>query len=138
MSGFRYIVGLYTQAAFYLFAGLNHFINPAFYLDLIPKYLPYHEGINFLSGAVEIAFAFGLLWVQSRRWAALGIVLMLVAFVPSHVYFINIGGCVANGLCVPLWVGWLRLVIVHPLLMWWAWRYFSSTKSSRINEKTEN
>lgn len=117
----KHKISLYLQAAFYLFAGTNHFINPAFYLDLIPDYLPYHDAINLVSGVVEIGFGIGLLFPSTRKLAALGIIAMLIAFIPSHWYFIQIGGCVDGGLCAPLWVGWVRLVIIHPLLIYWAW-----------------
>jgi HAMP domain-containing protein len=25
-------------------------------------------------------------------------------------------------LCVPMWVAWLRLFLIHPLLIWWVWQ----------------
>lgn len=114
-------ISLYLQSAFYVFAGVNHFIDPAFYVDLIPPYIPYHEFINIASGVIEILFGIGLVFPQTHRFAAYGIIAMLIAFIPSHIYFVQIGGCVENGLCAPLWVGWLRLVVIHPLLIWWAW-----------------
>ncbi|MGY8982552.1 MAG: hypothetical protein ACKVJ9_08955, partial [Cytophagales bacterium] len=56
-----------------------------------------------------------------QKIGALGIVILLICFIPSHVYFIQIGSCVTDGLCVAPWMGWLRLIIVHPLLIFWAW-----------------
>ncbi len=114
---------LYIQALFYMFAGLNHFINPQFYLDLIPPYLPLHFEINVFSGFVEVLFGVGLLFNKSRKWAAFGIITMLIAFIPSHVYFIQVDGCIPDGLCAPLWIGWIRLILVHPLLIFWAWNH---------------
>ena len=114
-------VSLYIQVGFYLFAGVNHFIDPEFYLDLIPDYLPAHDFINQLSGIIEIVFGIGLFFKGSRKFSALGIIVMLLAFIPSHVYFIQIGSCVEGGLCVSEWVGWLRLILIHPLLILWAW-----------------
>ena len=58
---------------------------------------------------------------KRRKKAAIGIVLLLVAFIPAHVHFIQSGGCFEESLCVPLWVAWLRVFPVHPLLMAWAW-----------------
>lgn len=112
---------LYLQVAFYLFAGANHFLNPEFYTGLIPEYLPFHHFINIASGVIEIVLALGLLFPVTRRFSGYGIILMLISFIPSHVYFIQIGGCIEDGLCTSLVVAWIRLVIVHPLLMIWAW-----------------
>ncbi len=112
---------LYLQVGFYLLAGANHFINPDFYAGLIPDYLPYHTLINIASGAIEFALGLGLLFSTTRKYSAYTIILMLIAFIPSHVFFIQIGGCVEGGLCTSLTVAWVRLVIIHPLLILWAW-----------------
>jgi len=115
-------ISLYLQTFFYVFAGSNHFINPEFYFPLIPEYLSgLSVEINIASGLIEILFGIALLFSKTRKMAALGIVLMLVAFIPSHVYFIQIGSCIEGGLCVPAWIGWTRLLIIHPLLIWWAY-----------------
>lgn len=106
---------------FYLVAGANHFVNPEFYLPLIPDYLPWKNAINFWSGIAEIILAFGFTFPKTRKWAAIGVVAMLIAFIPSHWHFIQIGGCVEGGLCVPEWVPWVRLFPLHFLLMAWAW-----------------
>ena len=108
--------------AFYFLAGLNHFINPAFYTPLIPPYLGDEALINNLAGIAEIGLGLLVIPVKTRKWAVYGIMAMLLAFLPSHLYFIEIGGCVQTGLCVPAWVAWVRLILVHPLLMLWAWK----------------
>jgi uncharacterized membrane protein len=108
-------------AAFFTLAGLNHFVMPAFYLPLIPDYLPSPDHINTMAGIVEIILGIGLLIAPLRQWAAWGIIALLIAFIPSHIYFIQIGACVEGGLCVPAWVAWVRLLLIHPLLIGWAW-----------------
>ncbi|MDB9754866.1 hypothetical protein OAB20_01085 [Winogradskyella sp.] len=107
--------------AFYTFAGSYHFINPEFYADLIPDYLPYHSVINYASGLLEISLALGVALPKTRLVAVKGIIVLLILFVPSHVYFIQIGSCVESAFCVTPWVAWVRLLIVHPLLIFWAW-----------------
>ena len=115
-------LSLYLQSLFYIIAGLNHFINPEFYYPLIPDYLSGLSGfINSLSGTVEIGFGASLLIPKQRKRAVYGIIVMLIAFIPSHVYFIQIGSCITGGLCVDEWVGWVRLIVIHPLLILWAY-----------------
>ncbi len=114
-------VGLYLMVLLYLVAGINHFINPEGYLRLIPPYIPEHELMNLLAGVFEVVFALGLLFPQTRKLAAWGIILMLIAFIPAHIYFIELDSCIPDGLCVSEWVGWFRLIIIHPFLLWWAW-----------------
>ncbi len=116
----KYSLNVLVMALFYAAAGLNHFINPAFYLPLIPPYFLYHAFINMGTGVIEILLGILLIPALSRKWAAVGIIAMLIAFIPSHVYFIEVNSC-AGDLCVPNWVGWFRLVVIHPLLIYWAW-----------------
>ena len=116
---------LYIQAGFYVAAGANHFLNPDFYFGLIPPYLPWPVTINIVAGVVEIVFGFMLLVPSLRRLASYGIVAMLVAFIPSHIYFIEIGSCIEGGLCTTPLVAWVRLVVIHPILIWWAFVYRS-------------
>jgi len=106
---------------FYLFAGSYHFINPEFYFDLIPNYLPYPKFINYASGILEIVLAIGVAVPKHRKISVYGIIALLILFVPSHVFFIQIGSCIEGGLCVSPWISWLRLLVIHPLLILWAW-----------------
>ncbi|MCM0042562.1 MAG: hypothetical protein NBV61_07330 [Algoriphagus sp.] len=111
---------IYSMGYFYLVAGVNHFNTPDFYLSLIPPFFSHPELINFISGAAEILLGLGVLYLPTRKLAAWGIFCLLICFIPSHVYFIQIGSCIDGGLCAPEWVGWVRLLIIHPMFLFWA------------------
>ena len=68
-------------------------MHPEFYVPLIPSYLPSPEVINILSGLVEVVLAIGVVIPRFRRASVYLIILMLIAFIPSHVYFIQEGAC---------------------------------------------
>ena len=106
---------------FYAFAGSYHFINPEFYLGLIPTYLPYPNIINYASGFFEILLAIGVAIPKTRLLAVKSIIVLLILFIPSHVYFIQVGSCVESAFCIAPWIAWVRLLLVHPLLILWAW-----------------
>lgn len=108
-------------AAFYGIAGLYHFINPEFYLGLIPDYIPKPIFINYVVGLVELLLGILVLFPDSRKRACHAIMVLLILLIPSHIYFIQIGSCVSDGLCVRNWVSWSRLIIIHPLLIYWAY-----------------
>ncbi|TPN87705.1 DoxX family protein [Aquimarina algicola] len=112
---------IYSQACFYCIAGINHFLHPEFYLDLIPNYLFYPRQINWISGLLEIILAILFCIHKTRKIASIGIIIMLVGFIPSHIYFIQIGSCIEGGLCTQPWVAWVRLLLIHPLFLIWAW-----------------
>lgn len=102
-------------------AGINHFWHPAFYLRLIPPYLPNHVLINIIAGCAELALGTMLMFTKYRRWAAIGIIVMLVAFIPSHIYSMQIVDCTPGRFCWMFAIAWVRFFIIHPLLIAWAW-----------------
>ncbi len=114
-------LGLYIMSVFYVVAGANHFFLPEFYWGLIPDYLPFPELTNYIVGALEFFLGILILFSRTRRIGAWGIVILLFLLIPSHIYFIKVGSCVPNSLCIKEWVSWSRLLIGQPLLMWWAW-----------------
>lgn len=72
-------------ALFMIFAGVQHFMKPDFYLPFVPSFLPFQMSIVYLSGVVEIVLGLGLLLHKKyARYAALGLFLMMVLFLPIH------------------------------------------------------
>jgi uncharacterized membrane protein len=113
-------ISLFGMAFFYVFAGVNHFFNPDFYLPLIPPYFPKPEAINIVSGLIEIILGLAILAPSLRKKVSTGIILMLIAFIPAHIYMIQLDSCITDDFCFHPSVGWIRLLIVHPLLIGWA------------------
>lgn len=113
--------GVFLMAGLYILAGLNHFVNPDFYHNIIPPYLGDKVIINIVSGIAEITMGSLLLPKPTRKWAGYGIILMLLAFVPAHVYMLQ-KEMPVNGQNVPRWILWSRLLFLQPLLIWWAFR----------------
>ena len=108
---------------FYIFAGYNHFANPSFYLPLIPPYLSlWATELNLLSGIIEITLGLLLIPKKTRKYAAWAIILMLIAFIPSHIYFIQKGTFTLGSITMNPTISWIRLLVAHPLLIIWAWQ----------------
>ena len=114
-------VSLVVMIFFYIGAGINHFWHPLPYYALIPTYLPWPKLINMTSGALELILGRLLIFSQTRKFAAYGIILMLIAFIPAHIYMIQNGWCTGSGFCLPAWATWVRLFPLQFLLMAWAW-----------------
>ncbi len=81
-------VSLIVMSLLYIAAGVNHFINPAFYLKIMPTYIPYHLMMIYLSGAIEIILGIALLIKKSQKVAGWLIILMLIVFLPVHIKMI--------------------------------------------------
>jgi uncharacterized membrane protein len=120
----QYIRNIFFVALilFYLFAGANHFINSSFYLPIIPPYLSkWANEINTVSGVVEILLALLLIPKLTRIKAAIGIIIMLLAFIPSHIYFIKKGEFMIGTVMFNPLKSSIRLFIGQPLLILWAY-----------------
>lgn len=74
------------MALSFVSAGANHFINPAFYLKIMPPFLPAPSFLVYLSGMFEIALGVLLLVPKFTRLAAWGLIALLIAVFPANVY----------------------------------------------------
>jgi len=101
----------------YVWIGCQHFINPSFFLKIVPPYLPFHLELVYLSGGFEIIFGLGLLFKKTRFYAAWGLVFLLIAVYPANIYLafneipqeaINVSSFVAS---------WVRLPIQFVLIL---------------------
>jgi len=73
-------IWLIVMIVAYIGAGTYHFIDPAFYLGIMPSWLPEQSTMNALSGIAEIGLALLLLFPGTQRFAAWMIMLMLFVF----------------------------------------------------------
>ena len=115
-------IAVWLLGIFFILGGVNHFINPDFYLTLIPDYIPYHSLLNYASGVGEILAGIAVLIPSTRKLGCNAILFLLIAFLPAHIYFIQKGGCLSDALCVPAWAAWVRLIVIHLILIYWAFR----------------
>jgi len=79
-------IALAGLAVFFVAAGLNHFLDPAFYLRIMPPYLPWHEALVFVSGVLEVAGGVAVLVPRWRSMAGWGLVILLVAIFPANLH----------------------------------------------------
>lgn len=116
-------------AAFFIVAGINHFRDEAFYLKLMPDYIPLslHRPAVIVSGVAEIVLGMLLLIPRTTSLAAWGIIALLVAVFPANIYAYQHSEEVFPGLDprVHFW----RLPLQAVMILW-AWWYTEPTKSS--------
>ncbi len=76
----------YLLGVFFVGAGVMHFVNPAFYLKIMPPYLPWHLGLVYLSGILEILLGILVVIPPYTQRAAWGVIALLIAVFPANLY----------------------------------------------------
>ena len=79
-------ISKYVLAIFMITAGIMHLVNPAFFLKIVPPYLPLHKELVLVSGIFEVLLGILLLVPKTSRLAAWGIVALLIAVFPANLY----------------------------------------------------
>jgi uncharacterized membrane protein len=113
---------LYLMAAFYIAAGVNHFLSPDFYVAIMPPYLPWHLELVYLSGIAEIVCGVGLLIPRTRVLAAWATIALLIAIFPANLHVaLNDLPLAGRSEGAGIW-NWVRLPF-QLVLIAWAWWY---------------
>ena len=114
---------LVLLAGLMIFAGTMHFVSPRVFIGIVPRWLPAPAALVAISGACEILGGLGLLVPSTRRWAAWGLVALLVAVFPANVNM-AVNRLPFGRYPVPTWALWARLPL-QAVLVAWAWSFTS-------------
>jgi uncharacterized membrane protein len=114
---------LFGLAAFFINVGVDHFVNPEFYLSIMPPAFPLHLEAVYISGFFEVLGGVGVLIPRLRKIAGWGLVALLVAVYPANIYMAITPEAFPEASVALLYV---RLVFQF-LFFYWA---FSVTKSA--------
>ena len=105
----------FVFGAILILTGTIHFFKPKIYFHFIPDFLP-KNAVNTLAGIVEILLGIAVFVPQTRYVATLGILLLMLAFLPLHIVDVfrerpAIGSH---------WLAIVRLPLQF-VLIWWAY-----------------
>ena len=113
-------LGLYIMASIYIIAGIMHFVMPKMYMRVMPKYLPNHKALVYISGIVEILLGIGLCFPNTKSISLYLLIAMLAVFlITVHFYMLSSEKAAAG---LPKWVLILRIPLQFGL-MYWAYVY---------------
>jgi uncharacterized membrane protein len=113
-------IALVLASIFYIGAGVLHFTKTAFYLKIMPPYVPWHLAMVQISGVCEILGGLGLLIPIVRRAAAWGLVALLIAVFPANIYMVTDPVAAGAASLSPL-VLWGRLPLQLVFIAWVLW-----------------
>ena len=104
--GFWRKLVLFGLAAFFINFGVDHFINPDFYLSIMPPAFPLHPEAVYISGFFEVLFGFLILFKKFRFIIGWSLIALLIAVFPANIYLAMTNGLAMN--TTPL-IAWVRL-----------------------------
>jgi uncharacterized membrane protein len=102
----------------YILAGINHFLMPKFYLQIMPPYLPYPLALVYLSGVAEMVVGILLIPSRTRKVGAWCTVALLLAIFPANIQM-SIDDYSNGGLM--FYLSLIRLPFQF-LLIYWAYK----------------
>jgi uncharacterized membrane protein len=109
---------LRALAVFFVGSGVNHFVIPDTYKQIVPPGWGDPAMLVQVSGVAEIAGGVGVLVPRTRRLSGFGLIALLAAVFPANLYMARNP---AKFKKIPAWALYARLPL-QPLAMWWAWR----------------
>ena len=113
--GFWKKLVLFGLATFFIYFGVDHFINPDFYLSIMPPSFPLHEEAVYISGFFEIVGGVGVLIPRFRKIAGWGLVALLIAVYPANIYMAITPEAFPD---IPVEMLYFRLVLQFLFLYW--------------------
>ena len=79
-------ITIYIMSLLYVIVGVKHFTNTDFFVAIVPPVISWKEEAVLISGVIEIVLGLLLLFNQTRKLAAWGIILLLIAVFPANIY----------------------------------------------------
>ncbi len=101
-------------------AGVNHFVNPASYVEIMPAVLPAPLALVYISGVAEILGGLGLILPATRKLAAWGLIALLIAVFPANVNM-AVNELPLRADPIPTWLLWARLPLQLVAIAWCYW-----------------
>ena len=73
----------------YAYVGVRHFIDPDFFLAIMPNYLTFHLEFVYLSGLAEVILGLMLLSKKTRKTGAIGLIILLILVFPANIHLVQ-------------------------------------------------
>jgi len=110
----------YLLAAFFIYAGIMHFVADDMFARIVPPRLPIPYVIVWVTGLIEIVLAIGLLCPHFRKNAGILFAPYLLAVLPANIYMAVAGLPLGEHIASPTAL-WIRVALQFPLIALILW-----------------
>ena len=122
-------ITVYSLSLFYIGVGIKHFTNIDFFLVIVPPYIPYPELMVYVSGLFEIVLGVLLIPRKTRKYGALGLLVLLIAVFPANIYLFT-SEIAQNTFGISRQDALIRLPFQFPLILLAYWHSKTETIKS--------
>ena len=124
MKRFSFLVDLMAKVftillgLIFIAGGLGHFFIPDVYRPFFPDWVPYPDLVIYASGVVEVlvGVAMFIFIPQYRKWGALGILILLILFLPLHIRDLFLDEPVLKETAIVI-----ARIPIQLIMIWMAW-----------------
>lgn len=110
---------------FFIFTAIGHFVRTEEMAAMVPPSIPYHVGLIYLTGVLELLGAIGVWIPRLMRLTGFLLILMLIGLLPANVYSainrVDFGGHGAGP-------AYLLVRVPFQLFVIW-WTYFATEQN---------
>ena len=79
-------ITILIMSCFYMNVGVKHFVEPEWFLQIMPPNFPHHYQAVYWSGFFELLFGFLLINPSTRFIAGWGIIFVMITVFPANLY----------------------------------------------------
>ena len=83
------LITIYFMSIAYTYVGVRHFIDPDFFLAIMPNYLSMHLFFVYLTGLMEVVFGLLLAFRKTRKFASYGLIVLLLIVFPANIHLVE-------------------------------------------------
>ena len=83
------LITIYFMSISYTYVGVRHFIDPDFFLAIMPNYLSMHLFFVYLTGLMEVVFGLLLAFRKTRKFASYGLIILLLIVFPANIHLVE-------------------------------------------------
>ena len=112
------LITIILMAYFYISVGIKHFIDPDWFLQIYPPFLPFGLAAVYISGFFEVLFGAMLLIPKTRYYAGWGLIALLIAVFPANIYLAYTNGAAMSISAATAW-GRLPFQALFIALAYW-------------------
>lgn len=117
-----------------LVAGVFHFVSPVPFIKIVPGFLPFPAALVYISGAIEIALAIGLLLPGVRSLSAWGLIALFIAVYPAN---LNMAFNHISILGIPEDAWWFHAIRLPFQFVLIAWAYWYTDAKDTLQNSAE-